>query len=135
MARSRTDKLPPLVREFRKALIECERLYRTSALDCAWYHPELIDTEPREFVTLMNDLHRALLVKIFVDVAHVDWHWNPAEEALAAELFEHIWNARLEGDRLREALDQVLEKAELGWPRYLKPSYRIARWGRRSFLG
>src|SRR5712692_2948845 len=96
--------------EFRKALQECKELYRTSGFEIAQYHPELIQDTPHEFMSRMLDLHRGLVIKIFVAIAHADGPWTPEEVRLGADLLEHAWGERLEGRHLEEALGRILEE-------------------------
>ncbi len=51
----------------------------------------------------MDDLHRALVLKIYVTVCEADHEWTKAERQLATVLFEHLWNQRLTGEKLTEA--------------------------------
>ncbi len=88
MAEPVPDELRPLVEDFRQALRDCEELYRSSAEDCMEFHPNLIKGTPGDFLDRMLDLHRGLLLKIFVDIAFADWKWKPTERLLARELFD-----------------------------------------------
>src|SRR5262245_60655105 len=103
------DEINEVTDEFRKCLRDCEELYRSSAQECIDYHPQLIKGTTGDFFDRMLDLHRGLLIKIFVDVAHVDWNWKSSERRLAQALFEHVWDKRLEGEELKAALGRVTE--------------------------
>lgn len=94
MSDSGKDELQSVIDGFRKLLRECEDLYRSSAMECVQRHPELIKQAPDDFVDRMMDLHRGLLIKVFVEIAHIDWKWKPSERLLARELFEHVWGKR-----------------------------------------
>ena len=49
----------------------------------------------------MDDLHRALVLKIYVVVCEADRKWSQAERDMAEVLFEHLWHRRLTGEQLR----------------------------------
>jgi hypothetical protein len=120
------DDLGQVGEGFRKCLRACEALYRTSAQECIESHPHLIKGTPGEFLDRMIDLHRGLLIKIFVEIAHVDWKWKPSERMLAQILFEHVWGKRLEGPALKAALEQVSQQSELTWPSLVRPFAKMA---------
>jgi tellurite resistance protein len=98
------------VQEFRKLLAECKEFYHKSAFEIAEYYPELLIEPPREFMNRMLDLHRGLLIKVFVTIAYADSGWTPEETELAAALFEHLWGEHLKGEKLQEALNHILEQ-------------------------
>lgn len=115
-----------LEQEFRRALKDCERLYRTSAQECVQNHPQLISGSPAEFVARMLDLHRGLVVKIFVEVARVDRRLSTHEQRLAAALFEHAWAKELSQDGIREAFKHCMKQADdLSWGKLVGPFARL----------
>jgi tellurite resistance protein len=111
----------PVVLEFRRALRDCEHLYRDAAQQIVRFHPELLHEPPADFLTLMLDLHRGLLIKAFVDVAQVDWHWSREERVLGAELVEHVWDRKLRGEQLKRALEHMVNHADLEWGSLVRP--------------
>jgi AAA+ superfamily predicted ATPase len=115
-----------MVDEFRKCLRDCEELYRASARECIDFHPQLIKGTAGDFLDRMLDLHRGLLIKIFVDIAHVDWHWKPPERMLAQALFQHVWGKRLAGQQLKAALSRVTEHADFDYAALVKPFAKLA---------
>src|SRR5262249_10854331 len=72
---------------YRKALEDCEDLYRSAALEVLHSQPELAKDARRDFLHRMIDLHRGLALKIFVDVAFVERRWSDEALELAEELF------------------------------------------------
>src|SRR6476469_7931538 len=86
---------------FRATLEECRKLYVSSGQLCAQQYPHLIDKSGDEFVQLMDDLHRALVLKIYVVVCEADRKWSQAEREMAEVLCEHLWHRRLTGEQLR----------------------------------
>ena len=104
---------PPaeVCQHFVQTLVDCRRLYVGSGRQCALHHPDLLDKSPRDFVQWMDDLHKGLLVKVYMEVALVDQRWRPAERRLAQLLLEHVWNRRLEGESLKEAARGLSDRA------------------------
>ncbi len=113
----------PGIREhYEKALEACRDLYVGSAKFCVENYPSLIETPADSFIELMNDLHRGLLIKIYVTVAQSDLRWSNQEKVLAQILIEHIWHRHLEGRRLREAAQRMFEDArDLSWYSVVRP--------------
>ncbi len=98
---------------FRATLSECRQLYGSAGREIADQFPELIlGGSPREFVEMMEELHKALLVKIYTRVAQADRRLLPAQLELATILFEHLWQERLEGDKLTTMLRSVSHQVE-----------------------
>lgn len=127
MAETSEHQPTDIVHEFGNALEECKELYRAGGFEIAQYHPELIVEPPRQFMNRMLDLFRGLAVKIFVDVALADGTWTREEEALARELFLHVWGERLHGDQLQQALQHVEEQRfSVPWDPLLSPFERLA---------
>jgi ATPase family protein associated with various cellular activities (AAA)/AAA lid domain-containing protein len=110
---------------YRLTLDECEALYRTAAEEYAKLRPELITDAPNQFLERMLDLHRGLVVKVFVEVAHANWNWSDEELLLARELFDHAWKRKLTDAQLREALTGILNKSHLKWESLVGPFERF----------
>ena len=127
MSNTPDGRLLDIEEEFRKTLRECKELYRTSGFEIAQYHPELIDEAPQKFMNRMLDLHRGLVIKIFVTTALADGPWTREEMRLGADLLDHAWGERLEGRQLEEALDRILaEQIDVDWDPLLSPFDRLA---------
>jgi len=116
-----------LVNQFNQSLKDCHRLYLESAeivIDC---YPDLLTQTPSGFRQMMDDLHRGLLVKIFVSLADVDSIWSPNEETLASVLFFHLWQRRLSGDALRNSIRKIKKQSQrLQWEALVHPYRGIA---------
>jgi hypothetical protein len=110
---------------YRVALDECEALYRTAAEEYSRLRPANQEEKSIDFVERMIDLHRGLVVKIFVEVAHADWHWSKPELRLAEELFDHVWRRRFSDRQLREALTGILNRSHLQWEALVGPFERL----------
>jgi AAA+ superfamily predicted ATPase len=126
MPRELDEELAPLVDAFRGALEDCRDLYHAGAIECLRTHPEMADTSQDEFVQRMVDLHRGLLLKLFVEVAYVDRRWTEEELVLAIELFDHVWNKRLTEKQARVALAHYLDQDALTWDVLLGPFERLS---------
>jgi len=126
------DALKALAGEFRQALEDCEDLYVSGAQECARLHPESISGSRREFIERMVDLHRGLVIKIFVSVAFVDHQWTQEDIILAQTMFEHLWGRRLDEEQAREALSHFLLQSGLTWDALLNPFDRLETFRQRS---
>jgi SpoVK/Ycf46/Vps4 family AAA+-type ATPase len=111
---------------FTRTLNECRELYLSSGRLCAHEYPLLIAKQGDDFIQLMDDLHRALVLKVYVTVCQADRKWSEAERFLAKTLFEHLWGKRLTGDALRQAARKAAEDAgKLKWYSLVRPFDRI----------
>ncbi len=100
-----------LLEDFQQTLVDCRRLYLDGGHRCVHDYPDLIQKSPEEFLHWMDDLHKGLVVKVYMDVALADQRWRPAERTLAQLLVQHVWQRDLEGDDLREAARGLSERA------------------------
>ena len=107
---------------FKATLDECRELYVSSGQLCAQQYPHLITKSGDEFVQLMDDLHRALVLKIYVNVCEADKEWSQPEREMAQVLFEHLWNKRLTGAQLSAAAREgARDAAKLQWYSLIRP--------------
>jgi hypothetical protein len=124
--------LAPFVEEFRKAVDECEEVYRSCALQCTGSHLELYGESEGDFLQRMIDLSHGLLLRVFVDVGHADGHWTAEDLVLAGELFEHLYGKRLKTKQLKEALAHFQQENGLTWDVLLGPFERLGPFRNRS---
>jgi adenylate kinase family enzyme len=111
---------------FRRTLDECRELYVSSGLRCVDQCPQLLPTPGERFVQLMDDLHRALVLKVYFSVCEADRAWSSGERFLAEVLFDHLWGRRLTGDELRTAARKLAEDAvKLKWYSLVRPFDQI----------
>jgi len=117
---------PQLVFQLREEMNECESIYRAGAHLCRQTCPEKIEGDPSTFLDLMVDLHRGLLIKLFVEVSDCERCWHPEEGELAHELLNHVWGTDIERDDLLHVLHNVAELDKtLKWESVLGPFVRI----------
>ena len=104
-------------------MLACQKLYTSSGQHCVDFHPEYFTNRPVEnFVEQMDNLHRALLMKVFTTVARADAKIHRTELQLAAELLDHLWGQRLRGEELKTAVRAMLDRsATLRWSTILRP--------------
>ncbi|MCA9258846.1 MAG: hypothetical protein KDA61_06585, partial [Planctomycetales bacterium] len=122
-----TFPFPDLPSQFRQLLGQCRELYVSSGELAARDHAKLLQEPGERFVQLMDDLHRALLVKVFVSICEADRRWSANERFLGEVLIFHLWSQWLEGDVLREALADMSQRAmELKWYALVRPFDQIA---------
>ncbi|MFN9718393.1 MAG: AAA family ATPase [Planctomycetota bacterium] len=115
-----------LVLELHRSLKDCEAIYRASAKLCAQVCPEKLPGGPDAFSDLMIDLHRGLLVKILVEIAHCDRRWHRTEKAAAEILLKHVWGQHVTSQNIEQALAKAEDLAgSLQWDGVLKPFVRL----------
>jgi SpoVK/Ycf46/Vps4 family AAA+-type ATPase len=111
---------------FDRTLNECRELYVSSGRLCAQEYPHLIAKDGEKFVELMDDLHRALVVKVYFTVCQADRKWSQGERTLAELLIEHLWKQRLTGEQLKTAAQRLSQDAEkLKWYALVRPFDQI----------
>jgi uncharacterized tellurite resistance protein B-like protein len=114
---------------FRRTLEECRELYVSSATRCAQEFPHLLphskgkwQMNAETFIALMDDLHRAMLLKVYFSVAEADKKWSNRERFLAEELFDHLWGKRLTGEELRTTARRLAQDtSKLKWYSIVRP--------------
>ncbi len=106
------DVCPSMLDDFRQSLQACRDLYRQAGERCQHHASVALSRSPKEFLEWMEDLHRGLLLKVYLEVALADHRWDPCEQKLAELLFEHIWEQRLTGKALREAARELQPRAQ-----------------------
>jgi tellurite resistance protein len=120
-------KLDAIESQFRRAIGDCRELYRSAARECI-EDGAALPGSPDEFVQLLDDLHRGLLIKIFACVAQADMRWTNEEARLAAVLIEHLWQEKLSGQRLRDAAQHLVTQGHrLKWYSLVRPFDQISQ--------
>jgi hypothetical protein len=117
---------------FRNLLQECQELYRSCALEYIEQHPEFIQDSPQAFVERMLNLHRGLVLKVFVEIANADHRVSAGELRLARELCVHAWGRQLNDDQLEETLCHYAETTHLRWDSLVWPFERLSTFRRRA---
>ncbi|MBN1852550.1 MAG: AAA family ATPase [Pirellulales bacterium] len=113
--------------DFRHALNDCRKLYLDAGQKIVTEYPNLIQGQGATFVQKMDNLHKALLVKVYITICEADRHWSHHEQRLAEILFQHAWDRQLEGESLREAVREVAKKSTtLRWYSLIRPFDQIA---------
>jgi uncharacterized tellurite resistance protein B-like protein len=126
-------KIPDHDSLYRRTLEECRELYVSSATLCAQEFPQLLPQgkgkralSVEEFIALMDDLHRALVLKVYFSVVEADKKWSSRERFLAEELFDHLWCRRLTGEELRTVARRLAQDAAtLKWYSIVRPFDQI----------
>jgi hypothetical protein len=118
---------PDLPSQFRQLLGQCRDLYVSSGELAVREQAALLPEGGERFVKLMDDLHRAMLVKVFVAICECDRRWSKNELFLAEVLVFHLFSQWLEGEALKDALRDMSEKAmKLNWYALVRPFDQIA---------
>ena len=110
--------------QYRALLDRTRRLYRLAARRLARRTAKRGD-EIGETVERFDDLHRGLVVRVYVGVCGADDVWSAEEVELGAVLMDHAWSQRLEGAELRQALRHADDNARsLEWTTLVGPFAR-----------
>ncbi len=116
---------PRILGMLRRVIRDCHQLYRNAGDLMARRHPTLLEGNPRSFPALMEDLHRGVLIKVYVTVVRADDRWSAAEKKVAAAMIEHLWGQLLRGSQLREAATELFHQADrLHWSSLVAPFVR-----------
>ncbi len=122
MAKS-VDSRDPNLAAFRQAIDDCLELYRSSA--DAWNQSVMAKgarCEEAATRSLMADLARGLLVKIFLTVMQADHRFSAAERRLAQVLLEKLWGRRFAADEIGPVMRELMPLADrFNWYRLLRP--------------
>ncbi|MBI3409031.1 MAG: AAA family ATPase [Planctomycetes bacterium] len=132
MSRSPDDHDVASDAKFRDLLEQCQELFRSCALDYAEQNPELIQGPVEPFVERMLNLHRGLVLKVFVEMAQADQRVSSGELRLAGELLAHAWGRRLDETQVKETLRHYADTTNLRWDSLLWPFERLSTFRRRS---
>ena len=100
MNSTETNRLLGLIR---RVLRDCSMLYKRCGKWMVRRYPNLIEGDTQEFLELTDDLHRGLIIKVYVEILQADDRWSATEKLIAAEMIEHLWGNQLRGAELREA--------------------------------
>jgi hypothetical protein len=118
--------------DYREMLRECEELFRSCATEFAEQHPDLIHDPPEHFLERMLDLHRGLVLKVFIEIAQADHRISRGELELAREVFAHAWHVDLNDEQLKESLIHYTETTHLRWDSLLWPFERLSAFRHRA---
>lgn len=111
-----------ICRDFDATLQACRELYVGSAHQCLEQCPHLVPGDPEEYIELLDNLHRGLLLKVYAAVATADRICSPAEQRLATRLLTHAWTEEITDERMREVLPTVMAQAgSLSWYSLVRP--------------
>lgn len=111
---------------FSRTLRECRELYVSSGQLVEREHRDLLGAEATGYASLMDDLHKGLVLKVYVAVCEADKAWSKQEQLLAEVLCHHLWGQWIDGAPLRETMKQMADdSAKIAWYSVLKPFERM----------
>ena len=121
------DEEARLIGMLRRVLRDCGKLYRNCGNWMVRRNPTLLEGRANEFVELMDDLHRGMLIKVYVTIVRADDRWTGPEKRVAREMIEYLWGQQLRGEQLREAATGLFQQADLlTWEALVAPFVRYA---------
>jgi hypothetical protein len=100
-----------LISDFVQTLADCRQLYLNAGRQYCQQSRQSAKT-PDQIMQWMDDLHRGLLIKVYMEVALADRSWQHGEQQFAQHLFQHLWDRRLEGAALRQAAQGLHQRAQ-----------------------
>jgi hypothetical protein len=111
--------------QFHQSLVECRQLYLQGAKTANAELGEAVVGPPAHFLQSMDELHRGLLIKLYVSICGVDHIWTETEEKFAGILVQHLWQQNLTHRQLRDAIAQFRSSVEtLSWRQLVDPFRR-----------
>ncbi len=114
-----------LLNQFNDSLVDCRQLYLSGAKSVCEVQGDSLREPPTRFVQSMDELHRGLLIKIFVSICGVDHLWTETEEKFAGVLVQHLWQQSLTNRQIREAIGRFVDEVEaLTWQQLVDPFRR-----------
>lgn len=119
-----------LIGLLRRVMRDAEKLYQHSGQLMVRRHPTQLESSGKgglvdSFPELMDDLHRGLLIKVYVTVVRADQRWSGPEKQVAAAMIEYLWGHELSGPDLRDAATELFRQADLlTWPSLVAPFVR-----------
>lgn len=114
-----------LIGMLRRVVRDCGKLYKHCGTWMVRRFPTLLEGDRENFVELMDDLHRGLLIKVYVTIVRADNRWSAPEKKVAAAMIEHLWDQELRGNELREAATELFQQADLlKWEALVAPFVR-----------
>lgn len=121
------DRLEVADHHFRQLLAECRQLYALAAADAWQQSPKSCGESAEAWMARLDALHCGLVIKVFFALIEADRVWTADKERLAQSLIEHIWQTRLHGPALRQAVISLgNESLRLSWSAVVGPFDRIA---------
>jgi SpoVK/Ycf46/Vps4 family AAA+-type ATPase len=117
------DSRDPHLAAFSEAVDDCLELYRSSAE--AWNRSLAargVKREESATRSVMEDLARGLLVKIFLTIMQADRRFCAAERRLAQVLIEKLWGRHFADDEIGAVMRDLVPMADkFDWYRLLRP--------------
>ncbi|MDB4506103.1 AAA family ATPase [bacterium] len=114
-----------LIGMLRRVVRDCGKLYKQCGTWMVRRFPTLLEGDAGNFVELMDDLHRGLLIKVYVTVVRADNRWSAPEKKVAAAMIDHLWDQQLRGNDLRDAATELFQQADLlKWEALVAPFVR-----------
>ena len=112
---------------FSRTLRELSELYVSSAQLCITDYPQLLAEFQGDFLQLMDDLHKALALKVYLTICEADRSWSNQERFLAEVLCHHLWSQWLKDEQLATAMRRASDESlKLKWYSLVRPFDRIA---------
>jgi hypothetical protein len=119
-----------LLNQFNQSLKDCRNVYLRGAAQVCLQLADQLESSPEAFTETMDELHRGLLIKLYVSICRVDHLWNDVEEKMAGVLIFHLWQQSLSGRQVRRAIEHLVQQSDqLDWRALVEPFRRYSLLG------
>jgi tellurite resistance protein len=115
------------IKAFVQSMQECRNLYVQCGMMIADQYPHLIPEHETDFVAMMDDLHKGLIIKLFVSISDSDLKLAREEQYLANLVVHHVWRQQLKNETMSSVISTVRQEAtSLRWYSLVRPFDEIA---------
>ncbi|MEM6688713.1 MAG: AAA family ATPase [Planctomycetota bacterium] len=126
---SADDKIIQAIRMYRESLQQTQLLYIESGELIRGSYGWLSGKDDEDAATVseqMDDLHRGLVMKVFSSVVPDANGQSMQQRQLGRVLLEHVWQQKVMGHQLREAVDWLIDAANgFEWSELIRPFAEI----------
>lgn len=115
------------IKAFVQSMQECRNLYVQCGMMIADQYPHLIPEHETDFVAMMDDLHKGLIIKLFVSISDSDLKLSREEQYLANLVVHHVWRQQLQNETMSSVISTVRQEAtSLRWYSLVRPFDEIS---------
>lgn len=116
---------PVLVEQVRVTCQAIQSLYHQAAEEGIKEGAASAKMSADQLMERMDDLHRGLIIRIYLEMTAVDWSWRPGEAAVSQAVFEHLWGKTFSERGLLKAHEQLARQEPPDWQALINPFLRL----------
>ena len=115
------------IKAFVQSMQECRNLYIQCGMMITDQYSHLIPEHESDFVAMMDDLHKGLIIKLFVSISDSDLKLAREEQYMANLVVHHVWRQQLQNQTMSSVISTVRQEAtSLRWYSLIRPFDEIA---------